>query len=106
MISVSGESCGIVWVKYMGSILQDGDEIRDGAEIIIEGPITILKFFDFKNPDPILERYAKLELLDIYRQKLFSTQIVSPFKYSYGERLLNHNGINQIEWLKNLLLKK
>lgn len=106
MISISGDSCGIVWVNYMGGILQDGDEIRDGAETILEGPITILNFLDFKDPDPILERYAKLDLLDIYRQKIFSTQIVSPFKYSYGERLFSHNGINQIEWLKNLLLKK
>lgn len=106
MINVSGESCGSVWVKYMKSILQDGDEIRDGSEIIIEGPAATLKFVDFKNPDPILKRYANLGLLDAYRQKLFSTHIVSPFKYSYGQRLFDHNGINQIEWLKNLLLKK
>jgi thymidylate synthase len=106
MNTITGISCGKVWIMFLSFVLSHGRISNDENIQIFETDSICLEFNSFNKPDPIIEKFADLTLLEIYRNKLFLTEIIPQFKYSYGQRLFDNKNTNQIDWVINLLRNK
>jgi thymidylate synthase len=96
-------SCGEAWISYLQYVLDQGVEQQDDDGLLIEAPPVVLQILDFYEPDPILVSHAHTDLLARYRDKVFKREVIFPFKYSYGDRLFNQSGVDQVEWMMDLL---
>lgn len=106
--SISSSSIGELWINYLHYVLDNGQRLCDDSENIIEAPAIVLHInsqCDESN-DEIIERYGDKKLMDLYKNKLFTTSTIPPFKTSYGERLFSNHGENQVKWLIDLLKEK
>lgn len=99
---------GESWIKSCRSIFRKGDAMKDGDKNIRE----LLHFvLTIKNPsfeDSIVEKYGDREMIAWMNANFFEQKKVPELSngLSYGTRLFNYNGKNQVEWLIDRLKKK
>ncbi len=103
--SLTGAS-GEVWLKYCNLVASKGVVFYDEGETIVELLNVCICFHDFNLDDPIFERYGDIEVINLYRKKMKSQEIIPELNSSYGKRLYDQLGVNQVKWAIERLRRK
>jgi thymidylate synthase len=97
---IEGEKVADVWLKVLDRILYFGYEKMSQYEEKQRELIDIVTVINNEDPDnPYLPKYFYFNKQDLasYYPQLMTDGIFEGVEYTYGSRLRNYNGINQIE---------
>lgn len=106
MCHINENSLGTAWVKYMQVILSNGECLPDDMEPILETGCISIRVDSCDENDEIVLRHEQQGIRELYISKMFSEEIITEFNSTYGDRLFNEDGINQVEWAINRLKTK
>jgi len=97
---------GDVWLKYCRLVSEKGNDFFDEDQEIIELRNVLLTFCNLDTEDPIFAKLGEKQIINLYRRKMQTTEIVPELNSSYGKRLFDQQGINQITWVVDRLTNK
>ncbi|MEV8634848.1 hypothetical protein AB0395_24650 [Streptosporangium sp. NPDC051023] len=84
----------------------NGGPAEDDRGPIIEAPAVLFEIAGLGWEDPILRSYGDAKKIPLYSRKFSENVIVPPFKYSYGGRLRQFLGVDQLRWVTGVLRAK
>lgn len=102
---IKENSIGMAWKNAIETVFEKGKTVFDGevklhellgVHIVIENP---------SEKDEFIQKNGDLSMIEWMKNNFFSEKNVLDWGYSYGQRLTNYKGINQIENVKEKLLK-
>lgn len=96
-------TCGQAWIALMRHVWTVGEAGIDDRGPVIEGSPRLFEIATFSWDDPIIREHGDGDKVARYNAKFARTEILPPFKYSYGARLRELLGVDQIEWVVQLL---
>ena len=99
----SSRTCGEAWVALLRHVWRLGEAGIDDRGTIIEAPPRLFEIASLSWQDPIISEYGDAEAAVRYTAKFTCLEVVAPFKYSYGARLRELQGVDQIQWVIELL---
>jgi thymidylate synthase len=99
-------SAGNVWLDYCKLVLRYGKRFHDEDKEIVELLDVLLTFESVDENDQVFKKFADNKLIQLYQQKMQSTEIVKELNSSYGKRLYDQQGVNQIDWVLKRLRSK
>jgi thymidylate synthase len=73
---------------------------------VLEGPPALFEMTAPGWDDPLISRFAEPCEVERYARKFTSTSVCAPFKYSYGARLRDLQGVDQLAWVRELLTRR
>ncbi|MDO8579362.1 MAG: thymidylate synthase, partial [bacterium] len=97
MIQINAKTPGEAWRKAAQEVFISGDHIKDGNTNLKE---LMNVFLSVENPlgnDVIMDRYADPKMIEWMRNNFLSKNPVDSWGYSYGQRFMDFDGINQIQ---------
>ena len=103
---VEARTIGECWQKCIGAVIAEGDLFFDedvkikeilGLTVSIDQPALT---------DSFIARYGDSEVIRHTLQKFWKGVVMTNRPFTYGERLYNKNGIDQIDWIINRVLAK
>jgi len=108
MKQITCNSIGEAWIESCKCIFQEGQTIKDGGQDVKELQHLVLTI---KNPelnDAIIRKYGDKAMIDWMLSNFLEQKTVPELKngLSYGTRLFNYNGKNQVEWVIKKLKAK
>ncbi|MFA5080859.1 MAG: thymidylate synthase [Candidatus Paceibacterota bacterium] len=106
---VEGAKVHDVWLKVLDRIIRFGkDKMSSYGECQKELLDTITVINNDDPDNPVLPEYLYFNEQDLinYYSQLMTDKIFDGVEYTYGSRLRNHNGINQIEGIINELKRE
>ncbi len=106
MINIEAKTAGEAWVKYLATTLKNGVELPDDKEQILESEPIFISIESIEVNDPILKKYADPKIIEQYTFKMFSQDIIEELSSTYGHRLFNYDGVNQVQWAIDRLKNK
>lgn len=106
MIYFESETLGNAWIKAMGLVMSNGENIKDGDVNLKEIRNLYITIKDVNDDDSLLRKYADSDRIKLMKQKYATCGLVGDYKIDYGSYIYNNNGINQIEWLINRIKNK
>ena len=87
--------------------------VTDAAELagddrgpVLEGPPVLFEMTELGWNDPVISRFGQASAAELYARKFTSTSVCAPFKYSYGARLRQLQGVDQLAWVCRLLTER
>ena len=95
--------CGRAWVALMRHVLAAAEPADDDRGPVLESPPALFEITAFPAADPVLSRFAEPGKAALYARKFTENTVVPPFKYSYGGRLRELRGVDQLAWVTGLL---
>lgn len=102
---ITGSSIGEAWKKAIKTIIEKGMIVFDGDERLHEVLGLQIKIENPSENDIIIEEKGDKTMIDWMKKNFFSKDNVLNWEYSYGQRLTDYLGINQLENIKRKLLK-
>ncbi len=96
-------SCGRAWLGLMRHVLSRPALAPDDRGPVLEGPAALFEIGGFSRSDPVLLRHGQPGLLAVYDRKFTEDIVCPPFRYSYGARLRDFHGADQLAWVAGLL---
>ena len=99
-------TCGQAWVALMRHVIDAAEPADDDRGPVLEGPPALFEMSCLDWGDPLIGRFGESAAAALYRRKFTSTAVCPPFKYSYGARLLDLHGVDQLAWVSELLGKR
>lgn len=96
-------TCGQAWVALMRHVIDAAEPADDDRGPVLEGPPVLFEMSCLDWSDPLIGRFGEPAAAALYRRKFTSTAVYAPFKYSYGARLRDCQGVNQLAWVSELL---
>ncbi|GAA0826253.1 hypothetical protein GCM10009525_20390 [Streptosporangium amethystogenes subsp. fukuiense] len=99
-------SCGETWIWLMRHVTNNGRPALDDRGPIIEAPAVLFEITGLDWEDPVLRCYGDAGKIPLYASKFSERSIVPPFKYSYGGRLRQLLGVDQLGWIADVLRAK
>lgn len=108
MKDIASKTIGDAWLVSCRAILEEGRQIKDGNENLLE--VTDM-FLEIENPeenDKIIEKYGDKKAIEWMLSNFFEQKDVPELinSKSYGIRLFNYEGKNQIQWIIDKLREK
>ncbi|MBU0666028.1 MAG: thymidylate synthase [Nanoarchaeota archaeon] len=102
------ESIGEAWISACEYIFDKGNAMKDEDKDIKELLHFILKIKSPSEKDEIILKYGNKGMIDWMHSNFFEQKNVPELKngLSYGHRLFNYDGKNQVEWVIEKLKKK
>lgn len=105
---IESETIGEGWLKSCRSILDSGIDIKDGDERLKE---IIHLILTIKNPsvkDEIIETHGDKEMIEWMLSNFLEQKTIPELNdsQSYGIRLFNYNGKDQVQWVIEKLKRK
>ncbi len=97
------QTCGEAWVALMRHVLAHACPATDDRGPVLEAPAALLEIMAFSRADPIVAKYGQPGKMALYERKFTENAICPPFKYSYGARLRESGGVDQLAWVTRLL---
>jgi hypothetical protein len=94
--TIIGTSAGRAWVKYLDHVVQRGSPLGNDADPIVEAPPVAVTVKDLGDDDRIIARYGDARVRQTYELKMFSEKVVEELGTTYGDRLFNYAGRDQI----------
>jgi len=104
--SITAKSLGEAWIASLATVLKYGASIRDSDLTLLEIRNLTVVMESVARLDPIISRYANQERVELMFLKYRSCDIVGDYKISYGKRIYDNMGVNQIDWIVERLRKK
>ncbi len=99
-------SCGETWIWLMRHVTDNGGPALDDRGPIIEAPAVLFEVTGLAWDDPVLKCYGDAGKIPLYSSKFSERSVVPPFKYSYGGRLRQFLGVDQLGWIADVLRAK
>ncbi len=96
-------TCGQAWVALMRHVLDDASPADDDRGPVLEGEAVTFEISQFSAADPVLARFGEPSKMALYARKFTQNTVCPPFKYSYGARLRELQGVDQLAWVGRLL---
>ncbi|WP_344914263.1 hypothetical protein [Streptosporangium oxazolinicum] len=90
----------------MRHVTHNGGPALDDRGPIIEAPAVLFEVTGLAWDDPVLKCYGDAGKIPLYSSKFSERSIVPPFKYSYGGRLRQFLGVDQLGWVADVLRAK
>ncbi|MGJ6966208.1 hypothetical protein ACSDR0_30300 [Streptosporangium sp. G11] len=90
----------------MRHVTDNGGPALDDRGPIIEAPAVLFEVTGLTWDDPVLKCYGDAGKIPLYSSKFSERSIVPPFKYSYGGRLRQFLGVDQLGWIADVLRAK
>jgi len=108
MKEVTAKTIGEAWVKSCKHIMKEGHPIIDDDKELKEIINLLVTIKEPSQEDAILEKHGNKELIAWMMSNFFEEKRVPELKNakSYGTRLFNYNGKNQINWVIEKLKNK
>jgi thymidylate synthase len=99
-------TCGQAWVALMRHVIDAAEPADDDRGPVIEGPPVLFEMVRLGPGDPLISKFGEATALELYARKFTSTRVSAPFKYSYGARLREFHGVDQLAWVRQLLIER
>lgn len=101
-------SIGKAWLKSCRYIMEKGSLMKDGDREMKEALNLLVRIKKPKQKDAILEKHADKEMIKWMLSNFLEQKNVPELKnaLSYGTRLFNYNGKNQVDWAIRRLREK
>jgi thymidylate synthase len=96
---ITGQSIGKIWLDYLRFVVENGKKIEDDKGFIIEAPFVTITLNTVDTNDPIILKYGNTAITELYIKKMFSVDILEELGTTYGDKLFDFNGHDQIELL-------
>ncbi|WP_436758415.1 hypothetical protein [Streptosporangium sp. V21-05] len=90
----------------MRYVTHNGGPALDDRGPIIEAPAVLFEVTGLAWDDPVLKCYGDAGKIPLYSSKFSERSVVPPFKYSYGGRLRQFLGVDQLGWISDVLRAK
>ncbi|MER5645441.1 hypothetical protein [Streptosporangium sp. NPDC002524] len=90
----------------MRYVTHNGGPALDDRGPIIEAPAVLFEVTGLAWDDPVLKCYGDTGKIPLYSSKFSERSVVPPFKYSYGGRLRQFLGVDQLGWISDVLRAK
>lgn len=97
---------GTVWRDYCKLVLEKGHQMMDEDVRIKEVLDVMLTFEEFDEYDKLIDQYIDRPLVELYKTKMTTTEIVPELNSSYGKRLYDQLGVDQVAWIVDRLKSK
>ena len=94
---IISSSIGNAWKNYMKYVKQNSYLIDDDKGKILESGPVIIELNKVSKKDKIIKKYGNPQIQKLYTEKMFSESIIEEIGTTYGDRLFNNNGYNQIK---------
>jgi thymidylate synthase len=99
-------TCGQAWVALMRHVTDAAELADDDRGPVLEGPPVLFEMTWLDWTDPLISRFAEASAVELYTRKFTTTSVCAPFKYSYGARLRDFQGVDQLAWVRQLLTQR
>jgi thymidylate synthase len=99
-------TCGQAWVALMRHVIDAAESADDDRGPVLEGPPVLFEMSCLDWGDPLISRFGNAAAAALYTRKFTSTAVCAPFKYSYGARLRDFQGVDQLAWVSKLLERR
>ena len=108
MMYIEAETIGDAWIDACDAILNNGKQITDDGETLREIIHLSLSVKKPEEADPIIEEFGDKNMLEWMISNFFEKKVVPELKdsMSYGTRLFDYEGKDQIEWVVKKLKRK
>lgn len=97
---------GEAWKKAMKLVMSNGSLITDGEEFLKECLHLVILIGNPLKNDKILKKFADKKLLKFMERNFLKCEPISNLGYSYGSRIFDFRGINQVDEVVKKLSKK
>ena len=97
MKNITANSPGTAWKKMIKEVIHFGSVVFDDGVKLTESLNITIKV---KNPtkiDKIVKNHSNKSMIDWMQNNFFSQTPIDNWGYSYGQRIFNFKGENQIE---------
>lgn len=101
---INTSSIGEAWKEALSLVSRYGRTVFDKDEKLYEILGMYIKIKDPNENDSIIKKYGDALIIQQMKKNFFSLENIPSWGYSYGQRLTNYEGINQIETIKRKLL--
>jgi thymidylate synthase len=99
-------TCGQAWIALMRHVTDAAELADDDRGPVLEGPPVLFEMTELGWNDPVISRFGQASAAELYARKFTSTSVCAPFKYSYGARLRQFQGVDQLAWVSRLLTER
>lgn len=106
MVLINKKDPGLNWLHYCKAVFEQGASFHDESEKIKELLDVFIVFDKFNTEDETFKKYADPKLIELYRRKMVSLEIIPELNTTYGKRLYDQQGFDQVEWLVKRLRHK
>lgn len=106
---IEGKKVSEVWLKVLDRILKFGHEKMSSYGERQKELIDVMTIINGENPDePFLPEFLYFNQQDLlnYYPQMMTDKVFEGVEYTYGSRLRNHKGINQIQGIIEELKKE
>lgn len=87
---------GRAWAKYLEHVVKLGTEVQDDKGKILEAPAVAITVDCVEDDDAIVREHGDPEVRRLYVRKMFSQDVLPELGTTYGDRLFNYAGRDQI----------
>lgn len=102
MKQITVKTPGMLWLKAAEEVMKNGHSIKDSEQNLKEVLNVFVTVEDPLSTDEVLEKYADREMVKWMKGNFLRKEPVLDWGYSYGQRLFDFEGINQV---KNIVAK-
>lgn len=103
---VERQQLGEAWAEYMGVVLRNGRWLPDDREPILEASAISIEIREIQETDPLVREFGDPHIIDIYTRKMFSRELIAELSSTYGARLFDWEGVDQVSKAVERLSKK
>ena len=102
---IKENSIGKAWKESIKLINEKGQVIHDGEDKLYEILGLHIRIENPNENDSFIKKFGDISMIEWMKKNFFSNENILNWGYSYGQRLKNYDGINQLESVKEKLLK-
>lgn len=105
MTLIKSKTSGEIWKKSINAVYTNGKIIKDEGEDLKELLNVILEVDNPDQSDKIIKKFGDQKMIDWMHNNFLETRPINDWGYSYGQRLFDYNGLDQINIVTNKLSK-
>jgi thymidylate synthase (methanogen type) len=103
---IEAKTSGEAWRKVAKFVMSNGEIVTDGKELLKEYLHLIVSVEKPLQNDKILKKSADKKMLEFMERNFLETTPISEWGYSYGSRIFDFRGINQVDEIVKKLNEK
>ncbi len=103
---VEKNDIGSAWINSCRKILEHGDWCTDAHGNKTKECINLSIIVNNPSRKGIVKEYGDKEMIRFMKKNFLNKEPIKEWGYSYGQRIFNHNGVNQFENIAKKLINK